>query len=177
MTTIAPPVQLTLGGADDVAPPKRRSRWPAVALFVALTSAYFAVGAVLIIRYGFFESDALSRVANAGYTMMSRDPHMGAIGFVWNPLPSLVQIPLLPLSNWWPELRTFGLAGMLQSAAFMAGSAVLIRRTAIDRGVGSVWRWVAVCCFALNPMIIIYGASGMSEAAMLFCLLSASVIC
>lgn len=125
----------------------------------------------MIIKYSFFESDALSRVANAGYTLMSRDPHLAAIGFVWNPLPSLIQIPLLPLSHWFPELKTYGLAGILQSAAFMAGSALLIRQIAIDRGVGYVWRWLAVACFALNPMIAVYGASGMSEASMLFCLL------
>lgn len=173
MTTIAPPDPVTLAepADDDAAAKARRPWWPAVVLFLILTSTYFTVGAVMIIRYNFFESDALSRVANAGYTLMSRDPHLAAIGFVWNPLPSLVQIPLLPLSQWFPQLRTYGLAGMLQSAAFMAGCALLIRRIAFDRGVGAVWRWVAIVCFALNPMIIIYGASGMSEASMLFCLL------
>ncbi|AMO63434.1 Predicted membrane protein [Mycolicibacterium phlei] len=145
--------------------PRRRG----VALFTALAVGYFTLGAVLIIRYDIFDWDALSRVANAGFTLMSRDPHLAAVGFVWNPLPSLVQIPFLPLSYWWPGIKTYGLTGNLQSALFMAGSALVVRRIALDRGVGDGWRRVAVACYALNPMIVLYGASGMSEAALLFC--------
>nr|WP_228768746.1 glycosyltransferase family 39 protein [Mycolicibacterium malmesburyense] len=141
-----------------------------VALFTILASLYFSTGAVLVLRYNMFDPDAPSRVANAGYVVMSRQPHLSAIGFVWNPLPSMVQIPILPFSRWWPELRTHGLAGVLQSALFMAGAAMMVRRIALDRGVGSAWRWLAVACFALQPMIVIYGASGMSEAAEVFCL-------
>ena len=97
---------------------------------------YFVVGYVLMMRYNMFEADATSRVANAGYVLMSRDPHLSAIGFVWNPLPSLVEIPVLLFARWWPELRTHGLAGVVQSALFMAGSALMVRRIALDRGVG-----------------------------------------
>jgi hypothetical protein len=159
------------GPEQETTAAARSGRRPGIALFLALSVGYFAVGAVMVLRYHFYEPDAFSRVANAAYTLMSRDPHLGAVGFVWNPLPSLVQIPLLPLSHWWPELRNYGLVGMLQSAVFMAGAAVLVRRIAVDRGAGRLWRWIAVGCFALNPIIIAYGASGMSEAAMLFCLL------
>ena len=140
-------------------------------LFIALAGLYFTVGVVLTMRYSLFDPDATSRVANAGYAVMSRDPHLSAIGFVWNPLPSLVEIPLLVFERWWPLLRTHGLAGVIQSALFMAGSAVMVRRIALDRGVGAGWRRIAVGCFALQPMIILYGASGMSEAAEVFCLL------
>jgi hypothetical protein len=142
-----------------------------VALFAVLSVFYFAVGAVLVLRYNMFDPDAPSRVANAGYALFSRQPHLSAIGFVWNPLPSLAQIPVLQLSGWWPELKTHGLAAVVQSALFMAGAAVMIRRIALDRGVGTVWRWLAVGVFALQPMIIVYGASGMSEAAQAFFLL------
>jgi 4-amino-4-deoxy-L-arabinose transferase-like glycosyltransferase len=60
---------------------------------------------------------------------------------------------------------------VLQSAAFTAGCAVLIRLIADDRGAGARWGWVAVACFALNPMVVIYAGTGMSESAMLFCIL------
>jgi hypothetical protein len=139
-----------------------------VALFATLTALYFVVGAVLIMRYNMFDPDAPSRVANAGYVSLSRHPHLSAIGFVWNPLPSLVEIPVLQFSHWWPELKTHGLASVVQSALFMAGAGLMVRRIALDRGVGTVWRWVAVGCFAFQPMIIVYGASGMSEAAETF---------
>lgn len=171
MSTLSLPAPATPGPGVERAPGRQDSRWPGFALFLTLAAAYFTAGAVMALRYDLYEPDAFSRVANAAYTVMSRDPHLGAVGFVWNPLPSLVQIPLLPLSHWWPELRSYGLAGIMQSAAFMAGAAVLIRRIALDRNVGRVWLWVTVCCFALNPFVVVYGASGMSEAAMLFCLL------
>lgn len=149
------------------APPRR---W-AVVLFATLMALYFVIGTVLIMRYNMFDPDATSRVANAGYVSFSRQPHLSAIGFVWNPLPSLVEIPVLQFSRWWPELKTHGLASVVQSSAFMAGAALMVRRIALDRGMGTVWRWAAIICFALQPMIIIYGASGMSEAAETFFLL------
>jgi hypothetical protein len=149
-------------------PPPAPSRTWGVALFVALAAVYAGVGTLLTLRYGLIDADGISRVANAGYVLMSRDPHLSAIGFVWNPLPSLVEIPLLWFSQWWPELRTQGLAAVLQSALFMAGGGLMVRRIALDRGVGTAWRWIAVACFALNPVIIIYGGSGMSEAAETF---------
>lgn len=143
-------------------------RWYAGALFVSLTAFYVAVSAVLSVRYNLFDGDGPSRVAHAGFALMSRHPHLSAIGFVWNPLPSLLELPLLPLHRIWPELKTYGLAGGLQSAPFMAGAALVVRRIAIDRGVPSAWRIVAVGVFALHPMVVTYGGSGLSEAAALF---------
>ena len=140
-------------------------------IFGGLALLYSGVGYLLMMRYNLFDPDAPSRVANAGFVLESRDPHLSAIGFVWNPLPSLVEVPILQLSRWWPELRTHGLAGVAQSALFMAGAAVIIDRIAVDRGVGVLWRRVSVAAFALQPMIIVYGASGMSEAAETFCVL------
>lgn len=142
-----------------------------IVVFAALTTLYLAVGYLLTMRYNLFDPDATSRVANAGYVVASRDPHLSAIGFVWNPLPSLVEVPILQLAPWWPQLRTRGLAGVLQSAVFMAGAAVMIGRIADDYVVGAHWRRLAVAAFALQPMIIVYGGSGMSEASEAFCML------
>ena len=168
MTTLLDrPPAVAMVPVASTAPRRRRG----VILFVGLTGVYFAIGYLLVMRYNLFDLDGVSRVANAGYVIQSRHPHLSAIGFVWNPLPSLVEIPVLLLDRWWPELRTHGLAGVVQSALFMAGAALMVRRIALDRGVGSGWRRVAVAAFALQPMIIVYGASGMSEAAETFCML------
>ncbi len=169
MTALLEPRPAVVQPTDSAPDAPRRRR--GIALFAVLAALYCALGTLLVMRYNLFEGDAASRVANAGYALMSRDPHLSAIGFVWNPLPSLVEIPLLLFARWWPELRTHALAGVLQSALFMAGSALMVRGVALDRGVGSGWRRVAVACFALQPMIVVYGASGMSEAAETFCLL------
>jgi hypothetical protein len=149
----------------------KATRGVSFCLFAGLFTFYTVVGFVLILRYNITEGDGISRVANAGYALWSKDPHLSAMGFVWGPLPSLLELPVLQLSGWWPELRTHGLAGVVQSAAFTAGCAVLIRLIAIDRAVSVGWQWVAVACMSLNPMIVIYAGTGMSESAMLFCIL------
>lgn len=155
--------------ADDAEVATTADRRAAVALFVTCTVLYTALGYFLF-RVGYINPDATSRTGNAGYVVMSRFPHLGAVGFVWNPLPSFAQIPLLPLSHWWPELKTLGLSGVIQSAAFMAGAVVVVRRIALDARVSAVMRVLAVAAFALNPMIVLYGANGMSEAAFCFVL-------
>lgn len=132
-------------------------------------SAYSAVGIVLAAHFNLIDGDGPSRVANAGYVVFSRYPHLGAIGFVWNPLPSLVEIPLLLFSPLWPELKTLGLAGVFQSALFMAGAVVVVNGIGRDLRVPRIWRWLAVAGFACNPMIVLYGAVGLSEAALVFC--------
>ncbi len=151
--------------------PYARSEQPGWVSFAALAGLYFAIGWLLLMRYNLFDPDSTSRVANAGYVLESRDPHLSAIGFVWNPLPSLVEIPIVQLARWWPELRTHGLASVVQSAVFMAAAALMVGRIAADRGIRTFWRRVAVGAFALQPMIVVYGASGMSEAAETFALL------
>ena len=152
------------------------TQWWGISLFAGLVAGYLAVGAYLYLAVGYINPDASSRVGNAGFTIWSRDPHLGAIGFVWNPLPSLIEIPLVELSshwplNQWPELRRVGFAGAVMSAVFMAGAGWQVRRIALDYGAGRALRWIAIAAFALNPMIILYAGMGMSEAPFLFFLL------
>lgn len=143
----------------------------AAVLFAAAAVLYFGLGCLLTLRYNFVDGDAISRVANAGYVVQSRDPHLSAVGFVWNPLPSLVEIPILQWAHWWSPIRRHGLAGVVQSAAFMSAAVVVVDGIARDRRLPGRWRAVAVAAFALQPMILVYGASGMSEAAQTFCML------
>ncbi|HXA33585.1 MAG TPA: glycosyltransferase family 39 protein [Acidimicrobiales bacterium] len=131
-------------------------------------AAYAAVGMVLSLHFNLVDSDAPSRVANAGYVLFSRDPHLGAIGFVWNPIPSLTEIPLLLLSHLWPPMLSQGQAGTFMAAAFMAGAVWQVRGITLDRGVPALWRWIIIAGFALNPMIFLYGGNGMSEAPYVF---------
>lgn len=173
MTTAAPANPIVRGRDSDseLPPAQSAGRWFAIAGFVVLTGFYFGIGLLMVLRYNLFDPDAASRVANAGLTFMSRYPHLSAIGFVWNPMPSLVEVPFVWLSHWWPELKTRALAGNLQSALFMAGSVMMFRALAIDRGLSRPWRWLAVGGFALHPIIIVYGQSGLSEAAEIFSLI------
>ncbi len=104
---------------------------------------------------GFIFTDSLSRVAAVSGVLLSRDPHLAAIGFVFTPLTAFAQLPLGFLGHWWPELLRWNLTAAVMSAAFMAGAVVQIRGIARDRGCSTVLVVVLTALFALNPMIVI----------------------
>ncbi len=132
---------------------------------------YLGLAAWLVLKVGLLAGDGISRTANAYYVLFSRDPHLAAVGFVWNPLPSLVQIPLLLFKDVWPALATRGFAGDIQSAAFMAGAAYQLNRALAELGTRRVPRVLITLLFALDPMVMFYGWDGMSEASLLFAML------
>lgn len=139
--------------------------------FVALLTVYLALAVVLVFGVGGVHPDAWSRVGNAYYVLYSRDPHLAAMGFVWNPLPSMVVLPLLPLHKLWPELVTIGFASNIVSALAMAASVVVVLRILRDLRLPL---WVQVtftAAYAFHPLIVYYAANGMSEALFLLFLL------
>ncbi|TQF69227.1 glycosyltransferase family 39 protein [Rhodococcus spelaei] len=145
-------------------------RWvrPVQVVFALALVVYLVLGFVLALRYHFLMGDALSRVQSAQGALFSRDPHLAEIGFIFTPLTSLVELPLVALSPWIPELTRYGLAGVIMSAMFMAAAVAQIWGIAADRGTPR-WQQVAVTAlFAVNPMILFYGATGMSEAPFIF---------
>ena len=56
---------------------------------------YLTVAILLDFKYQILPLDAVSRMANGYYVLWSRDPHLAAVGFVWSPLQSFADIPLL----------------------------------------------------------------------------------
>ena len=136
--------------------------------------AYMGAAVVVVLQAHSIIGDAWSRVANAYYVLFSRDPHLAAIGFVWNPLPSLAVIPLLPLKLLWPDLVATGFAGSIVSALCMAAAVWEVHGIALDWHVRRSARLLVTILFAFNPMIVYYGANGMSEA-MFFVTLVVSV--
>ncbi|MDX6199627.1 MAG: hypothetical protein QOJ79_2778 [Actinomycetota bacterium] len=142
-----------------------------LSIFLPAFVAYVTIGALLSFRYHSFAGDAQSRLANAFYVLYSRDPHLAAIGFVWNPLPSISVMPLLPLKAIFPGLVTYAFGSNVMSSVFMAGSVVLVHSFLRDLRVRVGARVAITTLFALQPMIILYGANGMSEAIFLFFLL------
>ena len=125
-------------------------------------------------RSGLVPGDAMSRVANAYYTLYSRDPHLAALGFVWNPLPSLMLLPALPLSLMFPALTQDALIAGIASALSMAGAVTVIHDMLRRLGVRRLPRLVLTLAVALHPMILIYAGNGMSESLFLLCLAGAA---
>ena len=138
------------------------------ATYFAAFAVYVAVGYWLQVQHGFILGDALSRVTAAQSVLFSRDPHLAAIGFIFTPLTALIQIPALLLTPVWPEIAERAFSGTLMSAIFMAGGVVQILGMGLDRGLPRSYAITVTAIFALNPMIVFYGANGMSEAPFIF---------
>ena len=117
---------------------------------------------------GYFHSDGISRVANAFYVLYSRNPHLGAIGFVWNPLPSLIDLVFLFLYPWIPAMATKGIAGLLMSAIFASLTVSVLSWAFLQRR-RPLWEAVVFpLLYSLNPIIFLFGFNGMSDASFVF---------
>ncbi len=142
-------------------------------VFLLALVAYLVVGVRLAFFADVIHGDALSRVGNAYYTLFSRDPHLAAVGFVWNPLPSLVLIPFLPLKFLWPDLTRIGFIGNIESAVFMAAAVAVLRGCLTDMRVRRDTRLVITVLFAVHPLILVHGGYGTTEGMFVFFLLLA----
>src|ERR1700722_9381631 len=142
------------------------------AVFAIAAIVYLVCGSVLAFHFHSFFGDAVSRMANGFYVLYSRDPHLAAIGFVWNPLQSAADIVPLLLYHLWPPLATRDMAGTIVSSLCMAGATYQLLAAFREWGVPRAPRLILVAPFALNPMVVFYGANGMSEALYLFTLIA-----
>ncbi|HYA69324.1 MAG TPA: hypothetical protein VED63_11380 [Acidimicrobiales bacterium] len=170
--SVAPATAPARLGARRRSGERERSNMPL--LFTACAALYLIVAGYLVLHRGSITIDAESRVAQAWYVVASRDPHLAAIGFVWNPLPSVAAIPLVMLRGIWPALTQRAFAGCIVSALCMAGAAVQLRMALREMGTAAPIAIVLTACFVLNPMVIYYGANGMSEAMYLLFLIGAT---
>ena len=139
-------------------------------LYLVAFGLYLTVAVLLDMKYRTFNGDAVSRMANGFYILYSRDEHLAAIGFVWEPLQSMADMVFLLGNHLWPALSHNDMAGSLVSALSMAGAAYQILSALREWGVTRVPRLVLTVFFALNPMIVFYGGNGMSEGLYLFTL-------
>lgn len=143
-------------------------------VFLLAFCLYLGLAVYLVLFRNAVFGDALARVGNAQYVVSSRDPHLAAIGFVWNPLPSLLLLPFIPLRWLWADGVSTGFVASVESALFMAGAVSLVRGILADLGTGRLVRWLLLLAFAVHPMILTYGYNGMSEAPLLLFTLLAS---
>ncbi len=150
-----------------------RRVWTEGGLIFGLSLAlYLVVGVLLDFRYLTFNGDAASRLANGFYVLYSRDPHLAAIGFVWNPGTSIADMVPLLFYHLWTPLASHMFAASIVSALSMAGAVYQVRSLLFEWGVLRAPRLILVALFALNAMIIYYGGNGMSEGIYLVTLLA-----
>ena len=156
--------------ADDA----RGRRIENVIVFGLPFAVYFTVAMLLDFKYFSFNGDAISRMANSFYMLHSRDPHLAAVGFVWNPLSSVADLPLLAFNSFFPVLASHNVAGTTMSALAMAGAGYQLHALLREWGLSLAPRLILLAFFAFNPMILYFGGNGMSEALYLFCMIAAA---
>ncbi|QQE79325.1 hypothetical protein [Alicyclobacillus sp. SO9] len=145
---------------------------PFILSFLAFLMA-LSGGVYLAFVLHVINSDALTRVLNAYYTIFSPKFHLAAMGFVWNPLPSIVELPIVLFHHWFPALITDGFAANLMSSVSSAFGMYFLNRILFYVGIPRFWRIVYSLIYALNPLIWLYSSNGMSEAMMIATMLGA----
>ena len=162
---------------EPVQPPKRswdEGRLEGAVSFGLPFTVYLVAAVLLAFKYHSFPEDAVSRMANGFYVLYSGDPHLASIGFVWNPLQSVADAVVLTFNHIWPALASHDMAGSLVSVAAMAGAVYQLDASLREWRCPVPARVVLTLTFALNPMILYYGANGMSEGLYLFTLMAST---
>lgn len=180
LTSVPPVLQSVHSDPAPESQTSRAHRGPAStrieawAVFGVSFVAYFIVAMLLDFKYHSFVGDAVARMANGFYMLHSRDPHLAAVGFVWNPLSSVSDLPLLLFNSWFPMLASHNVAGTTVSSLAMAGAAYQIWALLQEWGLQAAPRLLLTALFAFDPMVLYFGGNGMSEALYLFCMLAAA---
>ena len=142
--------------------------------FVAFTALFIAIGYISARVGGMIPGDALSRVGSGQSVFFSRDPHLEALGFIWGPFPTMFQLPFIALRAFWLPFTSSGMAAIVVSALFMAGTLSQLLAWGVETGTKQWFRIVAVLLVAAQPLIWTHGGNGMSEACWLFFLVLAT---
>jgi hypothetical protein len=159
-----PEPELPERGPPALPLPRRahRTARSAAIVFVLVFSAQFAFGVWMASR-GFRWGDAFYRSASALFVLHSGDPKLANIGFVWMPLPTLLNLPWAALYPVWPAVVSSGAASAGTGALCGGASAALLVVTAARLGLPGWLGWIYAAAVSLNPMIFLYAGSGMSE--------------
>jgi len=129
------------------------------AVLAASLVLYLAMIWAVVFHLNILVTDAMARTVDAWQVFFSADPKITHVGFIWAPLPTLLQLPLVLI----PPLRTTGLSGNLLTALAGALTCLGLLSGLEALGVGRRTRLMMTAVFALNPMMLFYAANGMSE--------------
>ena len=151
--------------------PRFRRESVILAFFSGVLSAILAV--LLVFKYNLVYGDALTRVLNAYYVIRGNF-HLAGIGFVWNPFPSLMELPFVLLHSLWRPILADGLPGALISCLFSGVTVYYAHRIFVIFGAQRKLRIVWSLLLMVNPLLLLYGANGMSDIMMVGAFLGAT---
>ena len=140
---------------------RKRERRLAVIVFLLEWAAGIWMG-----YRGVLLGDAMSRTANAFYVLNSQPYTLTSMGLVWNPLPSVIQLPFVWASKLWRPLVTKGISMSFASALFAAWGAKALYSCFHTMKCRERDALLITLLYALNPYVVFYGANGMTEIMM-----------
>lgn len=144
-------------------------------IFILLFCAEAAYGIYLGYEKGVLLGDAVSRTANAFYVFFCKPYRFTSMGLVWNPLPSLLQLPFVLLAKLWRPFVTKGIGAAVVSAFFAAWQGKVLMQTFEKFQVEHRVSLPLTLLFCLNPYVFFYGANGMSE--IIFTAFAVQIVC
>jgi|GEM_PF-2555990 len=118
-----------------------------------------AVGWYIVRPLQLLPEDAIAQTYRAGQVWSRGEPRLSSLGLAGPPLSAVLQLPLTLL----PWLGRTGFAGSVISALAGAISAAALHLAAYRWGWPRWARYALVALFALNPMLLYYGANGSNE--------------
>lgn len=117
------------------------------------------VAIYLVFGLKFIYPDALSRSFHAYTVFFGNQPKFANIGFVWPPVPTLAALPFVLIK----PLNIYGFVGNAMSALFLGMTTLYLNKIFKFFSLNLKLRIALIALFLLNPMILLYGANGMSE--------------
>ena len=137
---------------------------------IALVSLLVYIAAGIYMRAGlnYAIGDAMTRTANARAMVSSRYPGLAPMGFVWMPLPTLLQVPFIVILGWFGKASYAGVfetafCGAVPSLTSLCGPAS-------EWGLSDKMTTILVLLYALNPVVIFHQSNGNSEGVFFLCL-------
>jgi hypothetical protein len=122
---------------------------------------------------GLLLNDAFSRTANAFYVIFVRPTRLASIGLVWNPLPSILQLPFVVMAKIWRPMVSSGISAVIVTAFFTALSSILLFKIFTRLNIAKKYSVLIIFLYVSNPFIFFYGMNGMSESIMFFMIIYA----
>jgi len=156
---------------DPNRPKERRPKGPGLTLrddlliYAGSFVLFMAAAAYFFYVIDVFNQDALSRTMDAHNVLYSRDPHLGAIGLAWPPIPTFLRVMLLPITS---RVGLTEFTGPITSVIATAGCVVLLNRILANLGVGRWTRGVWIAATMANPVLLYHFVNGTAESLFTF---------
>jgi hypothetical protein len=138
-------------------------RQEALTIFLIVFIAELLGGIYLGYFKGILLNDAFSRTANAFYVLYIKPSRLASVGLIWNPLPSILQLPFVELSKIWRPIVSSGISGAIVTAVSASLGSLILLQTFTRFNIQKQYSLIIIALYTANPFIFFYGMNGMSE--------------